>query len=183
MFSNDCSLGLALTNEHHGCVTPSQYLIASKLTAACGDHNNQKVCELAKMPGLVFTGFWPPLIEPTFAHSAALVTQGSFLPFVSFANENSAEVAGQGRQSGHSRRSLQMHQCPFQRTVQRAVVFERLKRKISIGRNRRVGLTSLFGMLVAPHFDPHTPEDLGNLIAPLQQRPHVGQSSLQYRLP
>lgn len=77
MFSNDCSLGLALTNEHHGCVTPCQYLIASKLTAECGDHNNQKICELAKIPGLVFSGYWPPLTEPTFAHSAALVTQGS----------------------------------------------------------------------------------------------------------
>mgnify|MGYP003673768278 CR=1 FL=1 len=80
MFSNDCSLGLALTNEHHGCVTPCQYLIASKLTAECGDHNNQKICELAKIPGLVFSGYWPPLTEPTFAHSAALVTQGSQPP-------------------------------------------------------------------------------------------------------
>lgn len=81
MFSNDCSLGLALTNEHHGCVTPCQYLIASKLTAECGDHNNQKICELAKIPGLVFSGYWPPLTEPTFAHSAALVTQGSLKTF------------------------------------------------------------------------------------------------------
>ena len=98
MFSNDCSLGLALTNEHHGCVTPCQYLIASKLTAECGDHNNQKICELAKIPGLVFSGYWPPLTEPTFAHSAALVTQGSLHPFAAiYANGASVRWLLTGR--------------------------------------------------------------------------------------